>query len=192
MKEKKQLFGRGVYGSKDVPIRILDKFIAVAIGLIVVFIFAFAMNGGFSVTFDSNGGTEVSYQKLEYGELIEEPSDVVKPGYELEKWVTSDDESLAVEWDFAVDTVESDMQLYAIWTPTEVTVKFDLDGGLVDGEASVDAITVVYGDIYLSLPIVEKEGYQFDGWVYSGNIITEDSIVEATGEHVLTALWVQD
>lgn len=192
MEEKKQLFGRGVYGKKDAPIRVLDKFIIGAILLIVIFIGAFAMNGGFSITFNSNGGTEVNYQKVQYGELIEEPSDVIKPGYVLEQWATSEDETIAEVWDFEVDTVVEDMELVAIWTPAEITVKFDLDGGNVDGAESVEDIIVIYGDVYIGLPIVEKEGYTFEGWIYSGNMIDENSVVEATGEHVLTALWSQN
>ncbi len=192
MEEKKSYFGRGIYGKKDAPIRVLDKFIIGAVILIVVFICTFTLNGGFSITFESNGGTEVSYQKVKYGELVEEPSDVVKPGYNLEKWVTSSDETLALDWNFEEDTVESDLQLYAIWTPADITLKFDLDGGLVDGETSIEEITVTYGELYGELPYVEKAGYLFNGWVYSGNVIDENSTVEATGEHVLTALWVEE
>ena len=36
---KKRWFGRGIYGSKDVPIRLLDGFIAVVIVVIVGMIF---------------------------------------------------------------------------------------------------------------------------------------------------------
>lgn len=192
MDEKKKLWGRGIYGSKDVPIRILDLFIGGAILLIVVFMFTFALNGGFSITFDSNGGTEVTYQKVKYGKLVEEPTEVVKPGYVLEKWVTSDDESLAEDWDFAVDTVTYDMELFAVWQAAEITVKFDLDGGMVDGQESAEEITAIYRESYGNLPEVTKEGYTFEGWVYSGNIISEESVVETTGEHVLTALWSQE
>ncbi len=192
MEEKKSFFGRGIYGKKDAPIKVLDKFIIGAVALIAIFMCTFAMNGGFSITFDSNGGTEVDYQKIKYGELIEEPSDVSKPGYELEKWVTSDDETLAVEWDFDADTVEADMELFAIWIAADIIVKFDLDGGSIDGSESVEDMTVMYGEAYTSLPVPEKEGYTFEGWIYSGNVISDESIVEATGEHVLTALWSQN
>ncbi len=192
MDEKKKLWGRGIYGSKDVPIRILDVFIGGAIVLIVVFMFTFALNGGFSITFDSNGGTEVTYQKVKYGKLVEEPTEVIKPGYVLEKWVTSSDESLAEDWDFTTDTVTSDMELFAIWQADEIIVKFDLDGGMADGQEFVEEITVTYGENYGELPVVEKEGYAFEGWIYSGNIISEQSVVEATGEHVLTALWSKE
>ena len=37
-----------------------------------------------------------------------------------------------------------------------------------------------------------KEGFRFDGWVYSGNVIAADTPVAMTGEHVLTARWVSE
>lgn len=192
MEEKKSLFGKGVYGSKEAPIRILDCFIGGMILLIVIFVVVFALNGGFVIAFDSNGGSEVESQKLEYGDYIEEPSDVSKPGYELEAWMTSDDETLAEIWDFSTNTVYEDMTLVAYWTPASITVKFNLDGGQVEGEESIDDMNVVYGEIYGTLPIVEKEGYVFEYWLYSGDIIDEDTVVEATGEHVLTACWIEE
>ena len=48
---------------------------------------------------------------------------------------------------------------------------------------------MTYGQAYGALPVPEKEGAVFAGWMYSGQIITEDSTVTMTGEHVLTALW---
>ena len=65
----------------------------------------------------------------------------------------------------------------------------DLDGGTVNGWSEVESITVTYGQVYGALPVPEKEGAVFAGWMYSGQIITADSTVTMTGEHVLTALW---
>jgi len=62
--EKKKLFGRGIYGSKDVPIRILDGLIVGMILLAVVLTVIFSINGGYRVTFDTRGGGEIPYQNL--------------------------------------------------------------------------------------------------------------------------------
>ena len=72
--EKKKLFGRGIYGSKDVPIRILDGLIVGMILLAVVLTVIFSINGGYRVTFDTRGGGEIPYQKLRYGKLVEFPT----------------------------------------------------------------------------------------------------------------------
>lgn len=190
MAEDKKWFGRGIYGSKDVPIRILDGFIIGAICFVVILVFWFATHGGYNVTFDTKGGSEIAVQRLKHGELAEEPEMPLKPGYTFCGWVTSEDESLAKEWNFATDKVENDLTLYAVWMPAEVRVKFDLDGGNLDGETYIPDKAVTYGEAYGELPVPEKEGFRFDGWIYSGVVIQADTMVTMTGEHVLTARWI--
>lgn len=190
MTEEKKWFGRGIYGSKDVPIRILDGFIIGAIAFVVILVCWFATHGGYRVTFDTEGGSEVAAQTLKHGERIEEPEVPLKAGYTFSDWVTSEDESLAKTWNFAEDLVEDDLTLYATWTPAKVTVKFDPDGGSLDGEAYIPDQTVTYGETYGELPVPEKEGFVFDGWIYSGAVIQADTTVTMTGEHVLTARWI--
>lgn len=146
--------------------------------------------GGYNVTFDTKGGSELTVQRLKHGELAEEPETPLKPGYTFCGWVTSEDESLAKEWNFATDKVENDLTLYAVWMPAEVRVKFDLDGGNLDGETYIPDKTVTYGEAYGELPVPEKEGFRFDGWIYSGVVIQADTMVTMTGEHVLTARWI--
>lgn len=189
-KKVKQWIGKGIYQSKDVPIKILDIFILCIFAAIFILIVVFAANGGYQVTFDTDGGTEILTQKLRYGNLIEEPEPPQKAGYIFDGWVTSEDESLAEEWDFAEDKIEGDMVLYACWNPAQITVKFDLNGGNVEGRESIDDIQVTFGEPYGTLPVPSRAGYTFDGWIYSGNIISEDTVLTTSGEHVLTARWV--
>lgn len=191
-KKRKQWFGKGMYQSKDIPIKVLDMFILGIFVVIFILVIVFAVNGGYNVEFNTDGGSEVLTQRLRYGNLIEEPQEPQKAGYTFSGWVTSEDPSLAEEWDFAQDKVEGDMVLYALWNPAQVTVKFDLNGGNVVGEETIDDILVTFWEPYGALPVPSRAGYQFDGWVYSGNIINEDTIVITSGEHILTARWVQE
>lgn len=186
----KRWFGRGIYGSKDVPIRLLDGFIALAVVTILVLTFLFAQGGGYDITFDSCGGSEVEAQKLRHGTQVAVPDTPTKPGYTFDGWYTSPEED-GTAWEFESNVVENTMTLYAHWVPAQIAVKFDLDGGTVDGKASVEDKTVTYGETYGPLPTPEKEGFRFDGWIYSGEVITEDTVVTMTGEHVLTARWAQ-
>ena len=187
---KKQWIGKGIYGKKDVPIRILDGLILGFVATIIVLVVVFAINGGYYVTFDTDGGSEISKQKLRYGDHVEMPEEPVKPGYEFIHWVTSEDEYLAEEWNFSENKVETDVTLYAVWQPAAMTVKFDLDGGsFPDGNAAMEK-QVIFGETYGELPVPEKEGYVFDGWVYSQQIISEDTVVFMTGEHILMARWI--
>lgn len=227
---RKRLFGRGVYGSKDVPIRLLDKLIAGAIVLTVVLIIYSAINGGFHVRFDTDGGSAVAEQKLRYGETVAEPAAPEKPGYVFSGWRIKDTET---GWNFELDTVTGSMTLVAQWKPAEIRVKLDLAGGELPGamgdstataegrqsetgggsEPDADAassapadtagssaaggnsgvsmpeLEVIYGEAYGELPEPVRDGYVFAGWVYSGSLITADSIVQTNGEHVLTAQW---
>lgn len=182
---RKRLFGRGIYNSKDIPIRLLDGLIAVLIIAIIILTIIFTINGGYQVTFDTVGGSEVSSQKLRQGKYVEQPNIPIKPGYEFCGWLLKGNEKQY--WDFNNDKITEDITLIADWSPAKVIVKFDLEGGILpDKEKKME---VTFGSLYETLPIPSKEGAIFKGWFYSGQYITEETIVTMTGEHVLTAVW---
>lgn len=187
----KRLFGKGVYGKGDVPIKILDAMIVFFAVSIITLVVVFAINGGYYVSFDTDGGSVIEKQKLSYGDFVELPEEPVKPGYEFVNWVTSQDEYLAEIWNFEENKIETDLTLYAVWTPAEFVVKFDVDGGSFP-EGTAYEKQVVYGEAYGDLPTPEKEGFLFDGWVYSGQMIDETTTVQMTGEHLLTARWIPE
>ena len=185
---KGKWFGRGIYGSKDVPIRILDGLIAAMIGVIVVMIVFFAVRGGFNIVFDTDGGSEVTAQRVRYGEYITEPETPYKPGFTFDGWYT-EKEGETVKWYFQSEKVNGDMTLTAHWSPAQITVKFDYDGG-TDADGSVtESKQVTFGETYGELPVPVKEGSTFAGWEYSGQTIASDTTVQMTGEHILTAIW---
>lgn len=183
-------FGRGIYGSKDVPIRVLDGVIAALIAATLLLIVYFTVNGGFEVTFDTLGGSEVAAQEIrQYGAHLQEPEAPYKPGYNFQGWFI-EEAGEERRWDFSIDKVGGDLVLYAKWTPAEVAVKFDLSGGTgEDGETELAPLMVTFGEKYGELPVPQKEGSTFTGWEYSGSMITADTVVQMTGEHVLTAVW---
>ena len=92
-------------------------------------------------------------------------------------------------WYFQSEKVTGDMTLTAHWVPTQFTVKFDYDGGTGADGSTVESKQVTFGETYGELPTPVKEGSAFGGWEYSGQIITADTVVQMTGEHVLTATW---
>ena len=66
----------------------------------------------FTVTFDSNGGSDVDSQTVKNGEKAVEPENPTRSGYRFAGWFS--DEDLENEYDF--DTpVTSDITLYADW-----------------------------------------------------------------------------
>ena len=124
VRPKGKWFGRGIYGSKDVPIRILDGLIGVLIVVIVGMIIFFAVRGGFNIMYDTDGGSEVPAQKIRYGEFITEPEIPYKPGYTFDGLYT-EKEGETVLWYFQSEKVTGDMTLTAHWIPAQFTVKFD-------------------------------------------------------------------
>ncbi len=79
---------------------------------------------------------------------------------------------------------EGDLTLYAHWTAKDYTVSFDSGGG-----TEYPAITVQYRRAYGTLPVPERTGYVFLGWMYNGKSITSVSPVNVAGDHTLTAAW---
>ena len=127
-------------------------------------------------------------QKIRYGEFITEPEIPYKPGYTFDGWYT-EKEGETVLWYFQSEKVTGDMTLTAHWIPAQLTVKFDYDGGTDADGAVTESKQVTFGETYGTLPEPVKEGKTFVGWEYSGQMITADTVVQMTGEHVLTAIW---
>ena len=187
--EKKPLIGYQIYEKKDIPIRILDALIIGVFGVIIALILIFAINGGYYVQFETYGGNEIEKQKLNYGKYVAEPEIPIKPGYIFQHWVTSEDESLAKVWNFEEDKVEGDLVLYAIWEAAEITVKFDLNGGNIQGNAKIEDRKIAFQEPYGDLPIPEKENATFVGWTCDGVIVETDTPVTINATHILTAVW---
>lgn len=67
-----------------------------------------------TVTFETNGGSEVPDQIIALGDKIRCPEDPTKEGFDLEGWYS--DLDLQNRWDFDKDKVGGNMTLYAKWT----------------------------------------------------------------------------
>lgn len=105
---------RGLYRHVKISVKTLDRIILVGIVAIVAVIFIAVRQGGYTVTFDSNGGTDVPVQELRYGELVTEPQAPAREGYTFGGWYS--DEGLNSPWDFGT-AVSDSMELYAKWVP---------------------------------------------------------------------------
>ncbi|MCD8053102.1 MAG: InlB B-repeat-containing protein [Lachnospiraceae bacterium] len=87
--------------------------VIMAVAFLALVVFGSNRASGLTVSFDSQGGSEAVSQSVQYGETIGEPENVVRVGYTLTGWsLTPDGEQL---WDFASDTVEENLTLYAVW-----------------------------------------------------------------------------
>lgn len=111
--QKEQKEFRGLYKNVKVSVKTLDCIIVVCIAVIVILLAINLRDPGFTITFDSKGGTDVAPQKQMYGELLEEPETPTREGYEFSGWYK--DYACDDLWDVKTDVIESEITLYAGW-----------------------------------------------------------------------------
>ena len=158
--------------------------VLVLIVLLLLFIILYLLFGrekSFRITFDTNGGTNISSIEVKNNEIVKLPETPSKEGYKFVAW-TNEEGKVITEG----TKVTKDIILKAIWIKKGVeivTVKFDTDGG-----NNIRSIIIENGKVIL-LPInPTKEGYVFIGWVdENGNAITKDTIVNKN--ITIKALW---
>ncbi len=115
-----------------------------------------------------NGTSNISSIEVAHGQCIalsQIPTDITCEGYDLEGWYTND--FFTNRWDFATDTVTSDLRLYANWKPQTHSVRFvDEDGAT----PLADEQPVAYGaQATRPSPDPAKDGYRFSGWHAPGD-----------------------
>ena len=112
----------------------------------------------FTVTFNTDGGSEVVAQNVEEGKTATKPENPSKEGFNFEGWFNG--ENL---YDFA-SPVTSDLTLTAQWKIKTFTVTFNTDGG-----SEVAAQTVEDGKSATKPENPSKEGFWFLGWYVGEN-----------------------
>ena len=104
---------RGLYRHVKISVNALN-WIIIACVLVILVVFAIEMRSpGFTVTFDSKGGTDVASQNAMYGQTLELPEPPTREGYTFTGWYK--DFGCYEPWNVETDTVETDMTLYAGW-----------------------------------------------------------------------------
>ena len=111
--QKQQREFRGLYKHVKISVRTLDIIIVSCIAVIVILLVLNLRNPGFTITFDSRGGTDVAPQNQMYGELLELPEDPTREGYQFTGWYR--DPACDEAWKAGEDTIESELTLYAGW-----------------------------------------------------------------------------
>ncbi len=104
---------RGLYRHVNISVKSLDRIIIACIAVILIVLAIELMDPGFTVTFDSKGGTDVAPCTQMYGELLEAPEPPTREGYRFTGWYR--DHACYDLWDLETDTLESSMTLYAGW-----------------------------------------------------------------------------
>ena len=112
----------------------------------------------YTITFDSNGGSEVDSITKDYATTISKPTDPTKIGHTFAGWF-KDNETFLQEWNFETNTMPVDgITLYAKWTANSYNVKYYVDSEIILNE-SVD-----YGTSVPKPADPTKTGHIFKGW----------------------------
>lgn len=130
--------------------------------------------GAYTVTFQSEGGSEVASQ-IRANTPAARPADPTKEGYTFIGWYNGES-----EWNFA-DAVATDLTLTAKWQVNQYTITFDTAGG-----SEVAPITQDYGTTITAPANPTKTGYTFAGW---------DKTIPSTmpaEDMTITARWTEN
>ena len=155
-----------------------------------------------TVSFNTNGGSEIPSRTVQIGDKISRPVDPVMPGYYLEGWYTDNDTFLS-EWDFFNDTVTANLIpliLHAKWEPvvydttTYVVTTFwfapltNPGGTFITRGRPVG--TVLNEDVYSPT----AAGYTFDGWYTDPGLTDKFAFESGISRPIyvgLTGLWAK-
>ena len=103
----------------------------------------------YTITFDSDGGSEVASITADYKSTVTKPADPTKEGYTFAGWSPEFPETMPL----------NGAALKATWTINQYTITFDSNGG-----TAVAPITQDYGTNVTAPADPTKEGYTFAGW----------------------------
>lgn len=139
----------------------------------------------YTVTFNSQGGSEVASQAVYAGEKIVKPANPTKEKEYFVDWYK--EAECTNVWDFENETVSQDITLYAKWTSIAYTVTFETNGG-----STIEAQLVPEGT-FATKPATAptKEGNLFEGW-YTEQTMTNlfDFYTPITKDITLYAKWM--
>lgn len=152
---------------------------------------------GFSVTYDSDGGTEfaattdLSWESNVYSSAINNVPQ--KAGYNFCYWEYNGNEleNSDIYGNLAKQDTVTSIELKAVYKEADYTVNYDTDGG-----TTINSRTVSYGDVNMNAyQTPTKDGVLFDGWTYNdtpieasqsyGDLVGDKGIMSIT----LKARW---
>ena len=122
-----------------------------------------------TVSFETNGGEELSEILILDGDKVVKPNNPEKEGHKFENWYT--DPELTVLYDFD-NPVSNDIVLYAKYERDKLLVTFNNDG-------DIESTEVLYNEKVNAPKNPEKEGYKFIGWY------TEEDDIYDFDDHII-------
>ncbi len=183
MKEEKQMLPGGMYRGVEnkVKVKTLNYVIGVLFVLLICVVIFLAKQGGYNVTYETDGGDHISASLHKYGDVIELTSPH-KIGYEFVGWYSDEDLTKEVNGKLQV---EDHVTLYAKYSPNLYTISFQVDQGVSQPESVQRLFMSEYGE----LPILYSDTSTFVGWALDNQIIEPQTQITLNGNHSLTAIF---
>ena len=103
----------------------------------------------YTITFDTNGGSEIASITQDYGTKITAPADPTRKGYTFKGWDKEIPETMPAD----------NITVKAQWEINQYTITFDTNGG-----NEIDSITQDYGTAITAPADPTRKGYTFKGW----------------------------
>ena len=103
----------------------------------------------YTITFDTNGGSEIAPIIQDYGTEITVPDNPTRKGYTFKGWDKEIPETMPAE----------NITVKAQWEINQYTIAFDTNGG-----SEIDSITQDYGTEITAPDNPTRKGYTFKGW----------------------------
>ena len=103
----------------------------------------------YTITFDTDGGSEIEPITQDYNSAVTAPADPTKTGYTFAGWDKEIPATIPAE----------DITIKALWTINQYTITFDTDGG-----SEIEPITQDYNSAVTAPADPTKTGYTFAGW----------------------------
>jgi uncharacterized repeat protein (TIGR02543 family) len=139
----------------------------------------------YTITFETNGGTNIEAITQDYNTTVEERSEPERDGYTFSGWYI--DSSLLTPYVFSTMPAEN-ITLYAKWSTITYNIDYILDGGN-NNSSNPSGYTIETTTFTLNNPT--KEGYTFLGWYTEDTYSNELTEVSSgmTGDMTLYASW---
>ena len=103
----------------------------------------------YTITFDTNGGSEIAPITQDYGTKITTPADPTRKGYTFKGWDKEIPKTMPAE----------NITVKAQWEINQYTITFDTNGG-----SEIAPITQDYGTAITAPADPTRKGYTFKGW----------------------------
>ena len=138
----------------------------------------------YGIFYHTNEGKEIFptyYDKNDHVKYLPNPE---RTGYTFKGWYKDKELTEAV---YAPFDIEDNIDLYAKWEIKQYTINYNAN----DGVFVTEGTTKYTINDQIVLPVVEKEGYKFVGWILSGKVI--NSFEKGTAQDmVLVAKWEKE